>query len=817
MSQPAPTRKHSDGSKSSTSSQSDHDRSDRIETKQLDFIQIREWLANSLGKYKAESQVLDRCVDYLKQEEHVNYATFQDKLTEAGDEHDIAEELWGYLRKMARREPQETLKESEAPNHIDYLSDADAPTPKPSDRSLHAERRHDKEGTPDMERDPNSDRRDPDHTRRTARRPHPDYDRYSKRRSDSQHLRSPDHDRHVERGREPERGWDADFYSQGFKQVRSGENHRNYDNCRDRERASSEHLRDSDRSRGHKYRDFEHRHESEYRNSERRLDSERYQDAEQHLDFDHARYSERASRKDEKDTRVGRNSYDREQSKANGRGEHERKVVKDVQVLRDTATSHDKPKLGREGEDAKGAAEATDFVDDREKKVSVRKSGDMAHGLERQYSGKDSFEPSDDGKYSSRRHRRRSRSRSDREDSRERRHRRRRRRREDDDEDDREYRRRRRRHRRRSLSRSRSPRRTLSEERERERRREERRARRRERELVREEDRERRRTRKRRLDPEKSEDRDVIKREKEVESLRGDRSRAEFYDEHEYRRQRRKRRRHLEEPWDNEFLSDADLSDGRYHDRGRRHRHRHKRDHYDDDGRRLRGAFRQRHEDYLGEHYNEHPINGELRRQLPAAHVCDNKPERRKDQLHDNSQIHDDRGESCAPQRDDDRDTHNDLRKMHKDDENRDEPRQASVPHHAERAGEKGRGQLGTQRAEFELEPAAKNDALVKSHQVAKRAHVTSRLGKIEARGAKSSDMVDNLSHAEGAEPPSGSTPWDGRGTKSSEQDRLPLKERMKSKVSSTILDRLRSKALASMSKRSSSKVVEETIQNPRA
>lgn len=800
-----------------TPPQTDHDNSGKIETKQLDFVRVREWLANNLEEDKAESQMLDRYVNYLKQEEQINYATLRDKLSKPGDEHDIAEELLGYLRKIARKESHETVKGREPPNHIYHKSDVAAPTTEHSYPNSPAEHR-DGESTPDMERNRTFDRRDADYARHVTRRRHSDHDRHSEPHPDLRHRRSSQYDRYVEPGRELARDWDAE-HTRELEQPRGVEDLRSFDNRRDRERVDPEHPRDLDYFRGRKYREPEHPHRSDYKNSERRLDSERYEDAEQYLDLNRPHYSERASRKDENGSRGGRYAYEEEQSKSKRRGDRDRGVAQGMRLLGDAAaTPDDRMRQENEGEDVKEAGAPIDFIDERDKKEPVPRNADKAHGVERSYADIDSLEPSEDGRHHSKRHWRRSRSRSrshsDRVDSHLRRHRRRRRRHEDEDDDDREYRRHRRRHRRRSLSRSRSPRRTLSEERERERRREERRARRRERELMREEDRERRRARKRRLDPEELEDRDVIKRDEDAQLRREDRSRGEYYDEHEYRRHRRKRRRRLEEPWDNESLSDADLSDGRYHDRRRRHRHRHERDYYDDDNRRLKGAFHKRHDEYIGDHDNEHPVNGDFRRQLPAAHDRDknSRPEHQHDELHSSSRMCDRRRESYISQKDT-HDSQNDLRKIQTGNENHDESQRASMPHYVDRRGETRHGKQGVGHAETELEPTPRSDIPLKNHQVAKRAHVTSRLGKIEPRGIKSSEVVGYLPQGEGAELHSGSAPWDGKSTKQSfKQGRSSLKEKVKSKVNSTVLDRLRSKALASMNKKSSATDDEETI-----
>lgn len=806
-------------SKASTSSSSDHDHSDKVETKHLDFSLVREWLEDTLNENKPEEQVLDLCIDYLKQEERVDFVAFQNKLTKVTLRHDIAEELWRYLRKMMKKAPQGASKKLDTG---DFAHNAH--TVQPSDRCPPSELHHDVKKVSNVEPQRDFDQRDSNHASDVGRR----------RQSDLQGRRhSPELDPHVGRGHESGYGRSVEN-GRHLEQPSSLDGRRGSNHLHNLEHAGLEHPRGPEYTPDPKNRDTDCRNRSDYRNSERRHDferqrdverrqySERYQDTDHRNEYNRPNYSKGGTRTDEAGSRDGLHSEDGELSKLKNRRALDGKTAQDVRPLPENATSVDKSRRGEEGDEEdlrlKDVGERFTTKDGGEGKEPVPGRGSKLRKLERSHSDRDSLELSEDERYYSRRRKRRSRSRSaDQERSRERRRRRRRRRHEDDeDDDDREHRRRRRRHRRRSTSRSRSPYRTLSEERERERRRDERRARRRERELMKEEERGRRRAKKRKLDPDEPRDRDLFARGEKADLHRGEHSRPEYYDEHDYRRHRLKHRRHHDDPRDNDSLSGEDLGDGRYYDGRRHHRHRREHDYRDGDDRRLKGAFHRRHDEYIGGHDNEDQMNGDVRRQLPAkrGREYDRRFEDNGNRLHNGDRIYDGERNPRTSQSDY-RNLENSMRKIGSVD--LEESRQTYLPHKIDQARGRERGQLSTRHAEFELEAASQRGIPSEKNQVTKRAHVTSRLGRIEPKNVKMPNMATDPSREGIAKPLSGSTPWDARSAKNSfGQEPASGKEGVKSKVTSMVLDRLRSKVLASMSKKSLATNEEETVWNPK-
>lgn len=410
--------------------------------------------------------------------------------------------------------------------------------------------------------------------------------------------------------------------------------------------------------------------------------------------------------------------------------------------------------------------------------------------------------------------RRRDRSPSDSEDSHERRRRRRRYRRESDydvgkdreaaDSDsgyEREHRRRRRRRRQRSYSASRSPpRRSPSEEQERELRREERRARRRERHLRREAEREERRmSRKRRHEQDEGQGAPKDNLDDENVESRRLMSRKDYdrdRDDSEYRRSRRKRRRYRDDRRDGDIVSADDYETERRRDYRRHRRDRATRDEADIGGsRRVRnpGEYHDRYDRESGdEKQSDEPRN----RREPRAH-------RRPYDRDDGSQ----RENTASPRRG--------LRSRHSDDRRLDRryDRDNDLNRRQEwrRHGSDMTGSVLDSRVRY-------NRDKDRDHQDIPRRSVPESFQRREVgtNSALAHNGDTRVEHHDdvGAQ----SMPRDaGTDQKRDRVEAKPtLKTKVQSKISSLKLDRLRSKALASMKKNSAKPENEKTIWNPR-
>lgn len=392
-----------------------------------------------------------------------------------------------------------------------------------------------------------------------------------------------------------------------------------------------------------------------------------------------------------------------------------------------------------------------------------------------------------------------SRSMSARDDSRERRRRRRRRRREYDDEAEREYRRHRRHRRRsRSISRSPSPQRSPSEERERERRREERRARRREREPSRDE---RRRARKRRHEDDISRDRDDHNPDEDREEFRKQRSNRDDDDESDYRRRRRKRRRH-----DDREESAEDFESERYRERRHHQRDRSRRGDRDHEDRRQRRLNDFREDRYTSDHRHDRYCEEERERHRDA-----DVPRRNDDGRYERPG-YDDRGIRS------DRYYGNDLRmedgsfRHVPGDSNGfrgEDPRQSRSRYNDEKLGD----QRNWKRRESRLRQSEQFHRGPGQHGSGRHERNPAQTGVSKSTDRRNGDHVGT---SKMYEPQVTSTPWNASAdVEVSGQGKPLVKARVQKKISTLRLDRLRSKALASMGKKTMAKENEKTIWDP--
>lgn len=400
---------------------------------------------------------------------------------------------------------------------------------------------------------------------------------------------------------------------------------------------------------------------------------------------------------------------------------------------------------------------------------------------------------------------RRSRTFSDRDDSRERRRGRRRRRREYDDEDEREHRRHRRRHkhRSRSISRSPSPRRSPSEEQERERRREKRRARRRERELSREE---RRRTRKRQYEDDVSQEKDDHNLDNGGKDLRKQRSKRDD-DESDDRRSRRKRRRHDDREDDDKESAD-DFESERYRERRRHRRDRSRRGDRDDEDRQHKRVYDSREDRYTSGHRHDRYYDEEREHHRSALVPRRDDHGRYETPGYDDRRIRSDRHGNGLRMDD------GSFRHVSADSDGLrgEDPRQSRLRYNDERLGD----QRDSRRRESLLRRSAEFHRGPVQYDSGRHERTPAQTGLSKNTDREESDRVGT---SRMYEPQSTSTPWNAAAdVEVSGRAKPSVKARVQKKTTTLKLDRLRSKALASMGKKTTctAKEDEKTMWDPK-